>query len=1250
MRFVSFLQRFVALAFFVFITAGTALSQSDRGTIAGTVLDSSGAVVQGASVTATGANTGAVYKTTSTDTGAYRIPDMQVGVYNLTITAAGFKTSEQQGLVVQINTTSSLDVTLQPGAVTETLTVLADTPTLQTESSDIGTVVTTRQIEELPLAVSGTGQSNLRSPEAFVFITPGTTGPGSSDSSSGIFQAKLAGGQNFGNEILLDGASTARADSGSAFDQTAPSVEALDEFKVTTSTVPADFGRTSGGVESFTTKSGTNTFHGTAFDIFRNEDLNANSWFNNLQHLPRNVDKKNDYGGTFGGPVWIPKLYNGHDKTFFFFSWEQYRQNQGTSSTTTVPTANERRGDFSSLVNLNKPLGTNPCDLSTIYTGQIFDPSTTRTVGGQQCRTAFLNNQVPISTVAQNILNFIPSPTTTDKNQYQQNFIFQANTPILDTTWTVRADHNFSVNDKLFFSFTKRNQDSYNTQPQFPVPVDVRFHHPFNTYYYRVGWDHFVGGTLVNHLNVGLNRILNKSVSTSANGTDWPAKLGISGAHGPIFPQINFSGGVQGLSGYGTANDDTDSVNSLVTADNVSWTKGKHTVHFGLDWRAFQFSHIDRAHESPGLGFDFGQTAAEPSQGTTTGDPFASFLIGAPSSVSLAVRSRQPRFNSNYYAAFIQDDFKVRRDLMVNFGIRYEVETPRHEAADAESVIDLNAPNPGATTASGTPLLGALIFGGTGQGHSGTKATGARTYLRDFGPRVGFSYAPESLFGRFRNTVIRGGYAIYYAPLSYGDFGVSLTDGFTASPSWGSTDNYSYAFDPNTGNPVLLSTGVPAYTPPPNIGFPLSAAQDNGGFGGGFGGPTYVARSYGRPGMVQNWSLEVEHQLLPDLILSVGYIGSHGTRLRSALAQINDLNPKYFTLGSCLTLTLNNTAGTPCSSVTAPFTQFNSLYGGGATVAQALRPFPQYQNINTDCCLENLGQSTYNALLVKVERRFHNGLNLLASYTFSKTLTDADSALPEFAQFSGGGYGQNPYNLKGEKSLSYQDIPHTFVLSYLYELPVGPGKKFVNHGGALGKVVGGWEIGGVQRYQSGQPLSFSCATGVPGFSTYISGCIRFDRVPGQPLLKNTGAAPFDVGQLFLKGGGTGCTENSDGTFSPPRDPITGALVPTYLNCAAFIDPNFGSLVNSRGSYAFGNFPRITGEIRNYRYINEDFSIIKRTQIRESHTIILKAELINGFNRHVFSRPDTGPTDGSFGGRFGTIEDPRKVQFTLRYLF
>jgi hypothetical protein len=1221
MRSVTFSRRFIAAAFFALVTAGTALAQSDRGAIAGTILDSSGAVVQGAIVTATGANTGAIYKTTATDTGAYRISDMQVGVYNLTITAAGFKTSEQKGLVVQINTTSSLDITLQPGAVTETLTVLADMPTLQTETSDIGTVVSERQIMELPLAVNATGQSHLRSPETFVFLTPGTAGPGTADSGSGIFQAKLAGGQNFGNEVLLDGASTARADSGSSFDQTAPSVEALQEFRVTTSTVPAEFGRTTGGVESFTTKSGTNKYHGSLYDIFRNEDLNAKEWFQNFRGQPKDIDKKNDYGGSVGGPVWIPKLYQGRDKTFFFFSWEEYRQKQGSTATSTVPTDQERAGDFSFLLNPSNVLGTNPCDGTPIIQGQVFDPTTTKTVGGVQCRTAFPNNKVPISTVAQNILKLIPEPTSTNKNQLANNFFFTTVNPILDTTWSVRIDHSFSDKNKLFFSFSKRDQESINGSPSLPPPLDGgSFSHPFITDYYRVGFDHFFSSALLNHFNVGLNRIYNNNIASSADGSDWPVKLGISGAHGPIFPEISFASNTnQALTSYGTAQFDANYVNSLVVADSVSWTRGRHSLRFGVDWRAYQYSIIDRSHESPGLGFDLAQTAVEPtlSGSGKTGDAFASFLIGAVQNWSLAVRSHQPRFDSRYVGGYAQEDFKARSNLMINIGLRYEVETPRREASNQQSVISLTAPNPGAIGPNG-PLPGALIFGGSGQGRSGGSASGAQTYYKDLAPRLGFAYAPDNLFRVLGRTVLRGGYAIYFGPLTYGDFGQSLTDGFTASPS--ATANFVPA--------IFLDSGIPSFTPPPN----LDPAQLNGGFGFGFGGPTYLAPSYGRPGMVQNWSLEAEHQLAPDLILSVGYVGTRGTRLRSSLAQVNNLNPKFFSMGTALSQNINgNTVG-----VAPPFAGFSG------NVGQALRPFPQYGGIDTDCCLENVGQSSYHALLAKVERRFHNGLNLLASYTFSKTLTDADSALPTFAQFSGGSLVQNSYNLKGEKSLSYQDIPHTFVVSYIYELPIGKGKKFLNKGGLTDKVLGGWQVGGVQRYQSGQPLSFSCNGGqfggpIPGYD----GCIRLNRVPGQPLLSST-ASSFD-GPAATNASNVGCKPQPDGTFIAP------AGVATYFNCAAFFDPNAANLVAQRG-YVFGNMPRITGEVRSQKYFNEDFSIIKRLRVTESQSLTLKADLVNAFNRHVFSRPDAGPADGTFGAVFGTVDGSRKVQFALRYQF
>jgi hypothetical protein len=1207
-------SRFFSLHFLVgfaaiFLSVGTAVGQSDRGALSGTVVDSAGGVIQNATVVATGVDTGVVYRVSTGSTGGYRISDMQIGTYNISISSAGFKTEQKTGVVVQINSISTLDFTLEPGDVKQTVTVLADAPELQTETSDIGTVVDKKQIMELPLALGGQGV--LRAPEAFVFLTPGTTGPGAADSSNGVFQAKLGGGQNFGNEIILDGASTARADSGSAFDQTAPSVEALDEFKVTTSTVPAEFGRTSGGVESFTTRGGTNSYHGTAYDLFRNEALDANNWFNNLRGQPRNLDRKNDYGGTLGGPVSIPKLYNGRDKTFFFFSWEQYRQTQGSTITSNVPTAAERSGDFSGLLGPSTGL-VNPCDGSPILQGQIFDPSTTKTVGGVECRTAFAGNKIPnISNVAQKILALIPAPTN---GGLQNNFILTSNNPILATTMSFRIDQNLSAKSKLFFSYSSRDNENINGSPALPNPLDTTFFSSFFTHYLRTGWDYFISPTLLNHLNVGLNRVNSNSIATSVNGTDWDSAIGLSGANGPTFPPIAFNNSNQQLSSFGSANADDDVVNSLVVADSVSWTHGRHNLRFGVDWRSFQFSVVDQSHESPSIGFDVGQTAAEAGQGKLAGgDPFASFLLGDPSSVSLAVRSRQPRFISNYYAGYVQDDFKVSRKLMLNLGIRYEVETPRHEAANAQSVFDPTAVNPGAT---GVP--GALIFG--------SGATGAQTYHKDIAPRFGFAWAPESL-PVVHHVVFRGGYAIYYAPLTYGDFGQALTDGFTASPNFNSSDGFTPA--------LSLDSGIPAFPPPPN----LDPAQDNGGSGGGFGGVTYLAPSYGRPGMVQNWSLEMEHQLAPDLILSVGYIGQHATRLRSSLAQINNLNPKFFGLGDSLNAQITSATATSLG-ISAPFPQFTTLYGPG-NISQALRPFPQYQSIDTDCCLENLGQSTYNALEAKLERRFHNGLNLLASYTYSKTLTDADSALPAFVSFAGGGSVQNSYNLKNEKSLSYQDIPHTFVVSYIYELPVGKGKSLLNKGGITDKVLGGWQVGGVQRYQTGQPLAFGCATGIPSYD----GCVRFNLVPGQKLLSSS-ASSFNVGNVENSNNNitSACVENqTTGLFTP----APGAV--SYFNCAAFQDPNASGLVAARG-YTFGDMPRIIGDVRSQGYFNEDFSIIKRVSLFESHALILKAEILNAFNRHTFTRQDTGLQDGTFGASGGTVNTPRNVQFTLRYQF
>jgi len=1247
------------------LMVASAAAQSDRGTIAGSVLDSSGAAVGGASITITGADTGNTYKTVSTPEGVYRVADIQTGRYNVTIQAPGFKVSQQQGVLIQISTTTALNVTLELGNVQEEITVQADAPTLQTESSDIGTVVGTKQIEDLPLALNSTGQSFVRSPETFVFLTPGTAGPGTNSDhpAAGIYESKLSGGQNFGTEILLDGVSVVRSDSGSAFDQTAPTVEALTEFKVTTSMPSAQYGRTSGGIESFTTKSGGNRYHGSMFELFRNEALDAFSWntdFANAQIAlanqaagcnnttipctplnPKPRDRQNDFGGSLGGPVRIPHLYNGHDKTFFFFAWEQYRNRRGlTNDILTLPTAAERGGDFSALLGppatitvsgVSTPV-INPCTGQQVLRGQIFDPSTTRVVGGQTCRMPFAGNKITtgMSAVAGKVLGYLPGTNLGGTpangvagliNNYQNPTSLDH---VITTETSFRIDEDLTNRNKMFFSYSSREQNYLNGN-NFDLPAPLTpgdYYNYYFTHYLRYGWDYFATPSVLNHFTVGFNRVYTASRAPSVDGTDWDQTLGITGASGQVFPEFQFAGSPFGI-GYSQLSTQNYSVqvpNALIVADSVSLTKGRHSLRLGFEWRSYQYSVLSQSQTSPQYNFSNNETSFAPVTqqpgATLTGDPFASFLLGQPDQEQLTVFSHYPRWNQNYYATYVQDDFKARHDLTLNLGLRWDVDTPRHEASGAQSVF-----SPTAVNSSSPGQLGAFVYG--------KSATGANTYFKDFGPRIGFAYSPDFM----PNTVIRGGYSIYYAALVYSDFGGSLTSGSTANPNFKNSDNFT---------PVQsLDAGFPPYTPPSNLQNPaLNVFTQNT--------VDYVAPSYGRPGMVQNWDLEFQHQIARDLILSIGYVGQHATRLLSNLEQTNTPNPVYNFLGAELQYQVDGSDGKNGPAIlrslgiTVP-SWFTPGWGSGNTqnvIGQLLRPFPQYGAITTSCCLENLGQSTYNALETKLERRFHNGLNLLASYTFSKTITDADSSFSTETGFNSSVFGaQNPYNLKGEKAVSYQDIPQTFVLSYLYELPVGPGKKYLTHG-AASKVLGGWQVSGIQRYQSGSPTVINEYATANPFST---GNYRYSLI-GSPL-------PPHLAQWTPAQNSTwnsGCVETANGMFTP-----ASATNPLTANCSAFEDPSKTSFA-AGGGYVFGNIPSVVSWWRSPGYKNEDFSIIKRTTIREGQVLMFKLDIPNAFNRHVFGAIDGNPTDPFFGvpggGGHSVINAPRTLQATLRYEF
>ena len=635
-----------------------------------------GAVVSGAQVQAVEEGSGTTLQATSSSAGTFRFPQVPIGRYDITVTASGFQEQKLTGIQVNLQLTTAVNVTVQVGSAAQSVTVNASAPQLQTESSEISGSISDEQYLKLPLALGGVGA--FRSPESFIFLLPGNTGPGTSNNNSnGVFFSKLAGGQDYGAEVLIDGLSQQRSENGSSFDEEAPSVDALRQLTVTDALPSAEYNRTTGGIENFVTKSGANAFHGTGYDIIRNTALDANLWFNGgneaISCVGANdtpacragfatpVDRKNDYGGTFSGPVWIPKVYNGRDKLFFFFAWEQLKYSLGATTIATVPTAQELAGDFSNPAIFNPSpataVGTNPCDGSTVYRGQIFDPSTTKTVGGVECRTAFPGNKIttPFSPAALKILSYYPAATN---GNIANNFSFSSTSPITNTAYTVRIDANITQKLKLWSSYSSRDNNRVSGTPQIlPYPIDPNtWKQDFETHFWRLGVDYVFTPNLLNHFIIGSNRSNSINFAFPAlEHTNWFSVLGIGNAVSNNFPVV--TNGFTTQEGMPNNGDNID--NGLRLVDSISWQKGAHSLTFGTDIRYQQYSPINN--NSPSIGFGAGQTAASSSLGAT-GNGLASELLGLATGGAQNVYAHQSRWISWYYSGFVQDDWKISKE------------------------------------------------------------------------------------------------------------------------------------------------------------------------------------------------------------------------------------------------------------------------------------------------------------------------------------------------------------------------------------------------------------------------------------------------------------------------------------------------------------------------------------------------------------------------------------------------------------
>jgi hypothetical protein len=1281
--------RICSLILVVGFAASASFAQSSHGAMGGTVTDPTGAVIPGAKVLAVETATGAKSQTVSTSSGDYKFTELSVGTYTVTTTAAGFASEVDTGVQVTINSIAALNVKLKVGSQTENVTVDASGLRLETESSDVGGTVSNKQVEDLPLSLAS-GVGGLRSPETFVFLLPGTTGPGtgtSGNTGNGVFFSRLSGGQAYGAEVLLDGASITRSENGSSFDETSPSIEALQEFKVTTSTPSAEFGRTTAGIESFSVKSGTNAFHGSGYAIVKNRIFDANTWFNNGYKAEdcvgvseincpysKGQDSKYDYGGVLDGPVRIPHLYNGKDRTFFLFAWEKYQLHIGSAIVSTLPTASERTGNFNDILGGPVPGGTtvpgipyavlvNPCTSQPVLYNQIFDPTTSiQNSPGVFCRQPFLNDSVPsgdFSAVAQKLFTGLPlpnqTPLSTDVSGYTGNYSQSGVAPDTNTTYTIRIDQTLSEKSKVFATYSTRQNFKLTGPPDLPEPFNNNgYIQTFTTHYARAGWDYTITPTLLNHVNFGYNRTNSVNLGSTLGSSLTATSAGLTNDHSTFYPLIVFPSPDQ-PSTWGQQQNGDNIDNGIRANDIVSWEKGRNSIKIGIDFRHQQYSVIDFNQDT--LNFYRDQTSGVSNSCCGSGNPFASYLLGEVGNGSQAVFNDAPRWNSRYIAGFFEDDMKFGSNLTLNLGVRYDVDVPRHEALNRTSDLSLTAPD---AAAGGLP--GALVFGT----NCNCNTAWANTWYKDIAPRVGFAYV---LPGTNNKLVLRGGGAIIYGPLQYNDFGASMAFGYNQNRDFfqGQTATTGGAFTPA----FRLDASSPADPTNPSIGYPsvsyapstdptqLTAPNGPGSFDA-VGGEVILPKD-GRPSMTTSWSLQLQDQLAQDLILTVGYLGQVSQNLRSGdLSNINNIDAKYLSMGDHL----NNSAylipqGGSNSGVNAPYSSFEGEVG------QALRPFPQYDYIQGDCCLENLGHSSYESMIVSLARRFRNGFNLQASYTWSKNLTDADSTIP-FSYVAGNQLeqGEGSSNLKLDKAVSVQNTPQQFSLSYLYQLPFGKGRRYLNKNTALDLLIGGWQVGAIQRYQSGQTIGFGCASAIP----YYQNCITYDAGPAS-------AAGTSFASAAYKANKNGPSVFNGESWFKPAYRVPGTNGPTDAGVpmaqAAFVDENregpgwsrpyttdcgnqaAGNFCSS-DPFTFGNLRRETEAITGPSYKAEDVSLIKDFHIKGKYTFQLKGEAFDVFNRHRMGLPDLQPGDSSsatgFGIPTGTDYGPRNMQVTGKFNF
>jgi hypothetical protein len=1116
------------------LVAVALIAQTFTASVSGTVKDPSGAIVPGATITLTNTATNAKSVATADGSGNFVVLQLAPGSYAASVSATGFKQFVQTGIILSVSQQARLDVSLAVGQLSDQVTVEADASALDTTSSTVGQVVDNRQILNLPL--------NTRNIYSLIYLTPGVGGSIGNNYNS--LSYTIYGSRTGMMETIVDGVTgghpTVQGYSGiSVF----PSVDAIGEFKVMGANLAAEYGRTHGSVVNIVYKSGTNTFHGSAYDFLRNSLMDANDYFANSKGQSLASFKRNQFGGVFNGPI-------RKNRTFFLVSLEDKRQRSFSNTTQTVPTALQRTGDFSQTYASSGKLIT------------IFDPMTTRASGSSYIRDAFAGNVIPASrilTVSKNVLGYTPQANTQGNSiTNAQNFYSQGSAQSDINSYDFRVDHNFNDRERVYARYSHRSTvDS----PAVLLPSDITIAE--GRIVEKNAMRNFVGDytrtlspSMILNGRLGFARshylYQNQGLGFKPSSLGLPAALDTAG-YLPMFPVVSTSG----FASLGNQDNRDNAFMTYTAVAALTKVHGRHTIKVGWEGRLIRVNNHEYRATSGNFAFTAGFTQG-PNPNTassTAGSGLASLLLGTGTGTVIQ-NFKDVAAQSYYHAWYIQDDIRVSDRLTLNLGLRYDLDTPRTERFNRMNYFDPSLASPLASAVSG--LKGGLVFVGNGNSRY--------QYIWDrnnWAPRIGFAYRLGS------KTVFRGGWGNIFGVSAQEAHGTVGPFGYRTQYNWtGSTDGitptdlFSNPFPSGFGSPTGSSLGL------------LTQAGSN------FQAPMRDTPTPYSP----QWNLTVSRELPGQVLLEVGYIGTRGLQLmrnNESGLDVNQLDPKYMSLGS----KLNETVANPFYGIV------NSGIFTTQTISrmQSLRPYPLFTNIIP---LYSAGSSsTYHGLQASFTKRYAHGFQLQGNYMWSKCI---DNGMTH----------QNSYDIRASRAVSSTDVTHRMVVSYVYEMPFGHGRRFGHNAPkVIDTLLGGWQFNGITTLQSGTPLSIT-ATNVAGI--------------GNP-------AAF---------------ANSNGRNPNISGDIHGRLN-RYFDTTVFSQP---------AAFSFGNLTPRVNSLRSPKTQNHDWSIFKDVALRERLRLQIRAEFLNAFNTVRFSSPNTSVASTSFGIVSSQDNSPRQTQLGLKLIF